>query len=94
MGLIFILGAIAILFAIELSKRTDRLIKEEDMIAKQIIEEGHRRTQQMIDEGNKRLQRMIEQSNERTEKMIKYIAMLISSEGEKTRELINSMKED
>ena len=93
------LAAVGIIFAINLSKRTDRLIEREDARAKEMIEKGNERVERIIQEGNERLERIIQEGEERLEKLIqegrretkeliRYISSLIAAEGEKTRKLI------
>lgn len=84
-----VIAALGIIFAISLSKRTDRLIEKEDARAKELIKEMHdsldkdaERVERMIQEGNERVERMIQEGRRETKEMIE--------EGRReTRELIS-----
>lgn len=68
-----LLGLSSITMALVLTRNTNILVKSEDERAKQIIDEGNKRTQEIL---------------ARMEETLKYIATLIHTEGEKTRDLI------
>lgn len=94
-----VLAALGIIFAISLSKRTDRLIEKEDARAKELIKEMHdsldkdaERVERMIQEGRRETKEMIEEGRRETRELISYICSLIAADGEKTRELIRTSR--
>uniref|UniRef100_A0A7C4TB54 Uncharacterized protein n=1 Tax=candidate division WOR-3 bacterium TaxID=2052148 RepID=A0A7C4TB54_UNCW3 len=86
------LAAVGIIFAINLSKRTDRLIEREDARAKEMIEKGNERVERIIQEGNERVERIIQEGNERLERIIQEgeerLEKLIQEGRRETKELI------
>ncbi|OIN96401.1 hypothetical protein AUJ66_06365 [Candidatus Desantisbacteria bacterium CG1_02_38_46] len=101
--LIFIMGigslviaCLSVFLAIFLSVRTDKLVKLEDRLAKEMIEQGKKETQQIIGESQKMImetQKMIEEGKKETHQMIAESQRMIEDGRRETRDLLERMDE-
>jgi len=85
MFLSFFLGFLSVVMAFVLSWNTNKLVRTEDERAKSLIRE----TQKMIEKMDERL---VEMQREHRE-TIQWLATLIKTDGQQTRELINKVLE-
>jgi nitrate reductase assembly molybdenum cofactor insertion protein NarJ len=85
MFLSFFLGFLSVVMAFVLSWNTNKLVRTEDERAKNLIKE----TQKMIEKMDERL---VEMQREHRE-TIQWLATLIKTDGQQTRELINKVLE-
>jgi len=81
----FFLGFLSVVMAFVLSWNTNKLVRTEDERAKNLIKE----TQKMIEKMDERL---VEMQREHRE-TIQWLATLIKTDGQQTRELINKVLE-
>jgi len=85
MFLSFFLGFLSVVMVFVLSWNTNKLVRTEDERAKNLIKE----TQKMIEKMDERL---VEMQREHRE-TIQWLATLIKTDGQQTRELINKVLE-
>lgn len=89
-SLSILLGILAVLFARELTKRTDILIQSEDKRVKELIAKMDERTAKMDERTieQSRILKEVQASAERIAETQKYVAELVRIEGEKMRSLM------